>query len=56
VKARDTPLADGELIDGACSMALCIDAAPGEFGLSSVLICRLWPDLLFVLFRLEVGC
>jgi hypothetical protein len=31
VKARDTPLADGELIDGACSVAMCIDAAPGGF-------------------------
>ena len=34
VKARDTPLSDGELIDGACSVALCIDAAPGGFGFS----------------------
>ena len=34
VKARDTPLSDGELIGGACSMALCIDADPGEFGFS----------------------
>ena len=32
VKACDTPLADGVLIDGACSVALCIDAAPGGFG------------------------
>ena len=36
VKARDTPLSDGELIDGACSVALCIDANPGGFGFSSV--------------------
>jgi len=34
VKARDTPLSDGELIDGTCSVALCIDAAPGGFGFS----------------------
>jgi hypothetical protein len=33
-KARDTPLADGELLDGACSVALCIDAAAGGFGFS----------------------
>jgi hypothetical protein len=36
-KARDTPLSDGELIGGACSVVLCIDAAPGGFGLSSFL-------------------
>ena len=34
VKSLDTPLSDGELIDGACSVALCIDAAPGGFGFS----------------------
>ena len=36
VKARDTPLADGKLIDSACSVALCIDANAGGLGFSSV--------------------
>ena len=36
MKALDTPLSDGELIDGACSVALCIDADPGGFGISLV--------------------
>jgi len=38
VKACDTPLSDGELIDGDCSVVLCIGADPGEFELSSFLI------------------
>jgi hypothetical protein len=56
-KPRDTPLSDGELTDGACSMALCTDADPGELGHSSFSICRLRSDfLLFCLDWKQVGC